>query len=194
MVDSGVLLLGGTTMEIKFKVHKGSARISCIAYSICILLIDVVLYCKYSLNFFDTSKPFLRVHRSFESHDGFNYFFDTYPIVALVFCLFAFAVFLLMLKRDFLLLRKGYIAVINPKGIILANGRFVRWCDIDAIGEMHMRRKPHWIFITMKPIPAENIFERFFKKMAYGTIMLSDFEIGVKEAFKIFVVYWHKYR
>jgi len=181
-------------MEIKFKVNKVTKVISCIAYIIFILLIDSALYVKYSFNFFDSTKPFLYVYRSFESHDYFDLFFDNYPIYALLLCLFIFALLFLMLKRDLLLLRKGYVAIINPKGVIFPDGRFVRWCDIDALGEMHMRRQPHWIFIMMKPLPVENIFEHLFKKLMYGTVMLSDFEIGVKEAFKFFIVYWQKYR
>lgn len=152
-------------MKITLKVHKTSAMLSCVSYILCMFLIMVFL------------------------------FLGTYSYWVSILCLFIFIVLCIMLRNILRKLSKGYVACLSPEGITLPSNRFIAWDTIDAISEIHISRyHPYSLLINVKPQPTKNILVKVLNKTIYGVIMLDNFEIGVREAYKLFVVCWTQYR
>jgi len=163
-------------------------------YSFLVFIEGFVLFLRFSTDYFYEKQLN-------NSSDDLVYFFNQYPYAILFIGLLGIAGLLWLLKKNLLLLRKGYVAEISPEGIRLADGRFIVWYEIETIEKIYHKNryskaspKPSWAYLVLKPVPTKNVLLRIFNKKIHKIIMLSNFKIGVLDVHRLLNEYSNQYR
>lgn len=179
----------------EFKIKKWNVWTGCIAWFIGTVIALYVLFGLFRINFLDQEKPWLVLKQSvrFKS-PGFYVPYSDSPLLALLLVLSIFFFLFKAFIEYFMLARKGYVVLLNEKGLILPSGRFVSWNSIEKIEAIEaVYRQPEKIIITLKEMPTRNPVMKLFKAMSKEKIVLTQFEKPLEEAHQIITSYCNQY-